>query len=408
MHPKNISSEDFSYILPNDRIAKYPLAERDQSKLLIYRMGNITENNYADLAANIPSNTMMIFNNSKVIEARIVFEKASGGQIEIFCLEPDKSNGSFSAALQQKGQAVWKCLIGGASKWKKGQFLEKMVLSANKEVRLRAAYRLKQSGNFLIEFNWTPAELTFAEILKITGLIPLPPYLKRAAEKSDANRYQTIYASFDGSVAAPTAGLHFTNRIFENLAAKNIKKEFLTLHVGAGTFKPMLNEFLLQHEMHEEHIEISGSTLLAIVNHLPEMLIPVGTTSMRVIESLFWLGVKTVLDPRIKKELLAVGQWDAYQLPGDSISVLQALNGLLTWMDVNQLDQLETKTQLLISPGYSFKITKALLTNFHQPRSTLLLLVAALIGDDWKKVYDYALENEFRFLSYGDGCLLYS
>jgi S-adenosylmethionine:tRNA ribosyltransferase-isomerase len=408
MHPKNISSENYTYILPNDRIAKYPLAERDHSKLLIYRKGNIIENKYANLADFIPENALMIFNNSKVIQARILFEKKTGARIEIFCLEPDQTGTNFSDFLQQKGKTVWKCLIGGASKWKKGQFLEKTVLSYNTEVRLRAVYRLKKSGNFLIEFNWTPAELTFAEVIKVSGSIPLPPYLKRAADESDADRYQTIYACFDGSVAAPTAGLHFTNRIFERLSSKNIQKEFLTLHVGAGTFKPLLSEFLLQHEMHEEHIEIPARTISAIVNHFPAPLIPVGTTSLRVIESLFWLGLKTVLEPGISKESLTIAQWDAYELPDQSISVTEALNGLLTWMESNSLEQLVTKTRLLISPGYEFKIAGALLTNFHQPRSTLLLLVAALIGDDWKKVYDYALENDFRFLSYGDGCLLYS
>ncbi|MFI5133265.1 MAG: S-adenosylmethionine:tRNA ribosyltransferase-isomerase [Chitinophagales bacterium] len=408
MHPKHLSIKEYTYSLPDNRIAKYPFPERDASKLLIYQQGKITEDIYRNLASQLPENALLIFNDSKVVEARLLFQKPTGGIIEIFCLEPHEKYGNISAALQQKGKVTWQCFIGGASKWKHGQLLEKKIKADDKEIMLLASYIEKKADSFLIELSWFPADLNFAEVLHHAGAIPLPPYIKREVEKNDAERYQTIYAHFDGSVAAPTAGLHFTKTIFENLKAKNIHKDFVTLHVGAGTFKPVNCEVIEGHEMHAEFINVSRATIENILENLNNNIISVGTTSLRTIESLYWLGVKTKLDPSIDPSSLTLLQWEAYDLAKENILPEESLRSLLHWMSMNQLSRLLSKTQIIIAPGYKVKIIKALITNFHQPQSTLLLLVAALIGEDWKKVYAYALENDFRFLSYGDGCLLWS
>lgn len=451
MHPKDISIADFSYDLPQENIAFHPLAERDASKLLIYRDGKIGEDIYRNISRHIPENALLIFNNTKVVEARILFQKSTGAQIELFCLEPPPEYPGIAAAMTQTGKVRWKCLIGGASKWKAGQVLTKTIhaqpsspaasASASVEstsasapasvsspetpITLEARYLDKLEDSFLIELSWTPAQLTFAELLHHAGLIPLPPYIRRAADQSDHERYQTIYARHDGSVAAPTAGLHFSKAIFGTLAAKNIQHEFVTLHVGAGTFMPVKTRTMEQHIMHTEYIDVSAAIIKKLLNILSEdpsskrFIIPVGTTSLRTIESLYWLGVKTIRDPAIPPEDLVVHQWDAYEHPPaiagrlsadaspDSPPAIAALTALLDWMDRQNSAQLLTRTQLLITPGYPWKIAQALITNFHQPESTLLLLVAALIGKDWKKVYQYALDHQFRFLSYGDGSLLF-
>jgi S-adenosylmethionine:tRNA ribosyltransferase-isomerase len=401
------SVHDFTYSLPAHRIAKYPLANRDDSKLLIYKHGNIAEDKYANLAHHLPENAMLVFNDTKVIEARILFQKASGGFIEIFCLEPGEQYRNLAIAMSQKNRVLWKCLIGGVSKWKKGQVLEKQISLDGKEHTLRAYYVSKNEDYFIIEFQWLLNEVSFAQILHLAGSIPLPPYIKRKASEIDIERYQTIYASFEGSVASPTAGLHFTENIFRKLASKNIKNEFITLHVAAGTFKPMTSNLINEHKMHEERIELPASSILSLAKHFPMPIIPVGTTSLRTIESLFWLGVKTFLEPDINEEALILKQWEDLKLYSSAITAIQAFNAILEWMDKRKLDTLNTRTGLLITPGYQFKIAKALITNFHQPHSTLLVLVAAFIGEDWKKVYEYALQNQFRFLSYGDGCLLF-
>ncbi len=413
MHPKDISINDYSYSLPEEKIAKYPLSERDASKLLIYKNGNISEDVYSNLTEHIPSNALLIFNDSKVIEARILFQKTSGGIIELFCLDPHEEYADITTAMLQKSTVRWQCLVGGASKWKHGQLLEKKVQSNGKEVILNAAFIEKRSDCFIIEFSWSPGELSFAEVLHYTGAIPLPPYIKRAVEEEDADRYQTIYAHFDGSVAAPTAGLHFTKKIFERLEEKNIQRNFVTLHVGTGTFKPVKSSTMQDHDMHSEFISVSKKTIQNILNNLNNNIIAVGTTSLRTIESLYWLGVKqSIVNSRRSTEeheySLYLLQWEAYELVEKNIPVKNALQSLLDRMNENKLERLITKTQLLIAPGYQFKIVKALITNFHQPQSTLLLLVAALIGNDWKKIYEYALQNDFRFLSYGDGSLLWS
>ncbi|HMK25470.1 MAG TPA: S-adenosylmethionine:tRNA ribosyltransferase-isomerase [Chitinophagaceae bacterium] len=405
--PRNISIQDYTYSLPEERIAKYPLAERDASKLLIYKEGKITEDIYSRISRHIPEDSLLIFNNTKVVEARLLFQKPTGGIIEIFCLEPHEQYADITTAMLQKGKVLWQCLVGGVSKWKKGQLLEKKIRKHEKEIILKAGYIEKRTDSFIIELSWSPADLSFAEILHEAGAIPLPPYIKRAVEESDAKRYQTVYADLEGSVAAPTAGLHFTGNIFQQLKEKNIQADFLTLHVGAGTFKPVKTETMQEHDMHAEWMDVSKTTIENILNNLDKNIIAVGTTSLRTIESLYWLGLKSRESLVVSHEPIQLLQWEAYELAEKNISVKDALQFLLDWMGKNKMERLITKTQILIAPGYPFKIVKGLITNFHQPQSTLLLLVAAFIGNDWRKVYDHALQNEFRFLSYGDGCLLW-
>ncbi|MBS1599251.1 MAG: S-adenosylmethionine:tRNA ribosyltransferase-isomerase [Bacteroidetes bacterium] len=407
MHPKNINIQDFTYQLPEERIAKYPLKHRDASKLLIYSQRSITENTYSNIAQYLPEKSFLLFNDTKVIEARILFQKPTGGIIEIFCLEPHEQYADITTAMMQHENVRWKCLIGGASKWKKGQVLEKKIEYRGSFISLHVHYIEKRDAYFIIEFDWLPADLSFAEILHHAGLIPLPPYIKREVDPSDAERYQTIYANHHGSVAAPTAGLHFTADIFKKLQQKNIVWDFVTLHVGAGTFQPVKTDKLEHHSMHGEFIEVTDNIIQKILENPGQMIIAVGTTSLRTIESLFWLGVKIILQPDIETESLVIQQWDVYELSSKDISVKKSLEALLEWLHKKQIKKIITKTHLLIAPGYEFKIIGALITNFHQPQSTLLLLVAALIGVDWRRVYQYAMDNDFRFLSYGDGCLLF-
>ena len=408
MNIRTIAISDYTYTLPEDKIAHHPLAERDASKLLIYNNGNIAEDIYRNIDTYLPGSSLLVFNNTKVIEARLLFQKPSGGMIEIFCLEPGDDYADVTTGMLQQGKVKWKCLIGGASKWKSGQVLQKIIPSGDANIILEAHYLEKQSDCFIIELQWSPTSLSFAEVLHLAGIIPLPPYIKRNAEISDKERYQTVYAAHDGSVAAPTAGLHFTPAIFKKLAEKNMQHSFVTLHVGAGTFKPVKSETMDGHEMHAEFIDVSKETIEQLLQHI-DNTISVGTTSARTLESLYWMGVKTIIDPAIREEQLPLSQWEVYdQLQQHNITAADALKSLLQWMEKKNMQRIFSKTQILIAPGYTFKIIKGLVTNFHQPNSTLLLLVAALIGDDWKKMYDYALENDFRFLSYGDGCLIIS
>lgn len=415
MDPKHISIADYSYTLPAELIAHYPLAERDASKLLVYRQGNISEDIYRHIVEYLPARSLLVFNNTKVVEARILFRKPTGGQIELFCLEPPEDYGGIAAAMAQTGKVRWRCLIGGASKWKPGQVLRKSCELRDtgggqgekiSRIMLAARYIDKQDDAFLIELSWQPPELSFSELLHQAGLIPLPPYIRRAAESSDAERYQTIYARHDGSVAAPTAGLHFTDNLFQRLAAKEIFQTFVTLHVGAGTFLPVKAPTLSDHTMHVEWIAVTKDTIRLLLDTLSDPIIPVGTTSARTIESLYWLGVKAMSDPALSPDDLVVHQWDAYGRTMQEPTAAEALTALLEWMQRRQLAQVITRTQLLITPGYRWRIAKGLITNFHQPESTLLLLVASLIGEDWRKIYEYALSHDFRFLSYGDGSLL--
>jgi S-adenosylmethionine:tRNA ribosyltransferase-isomerase len=397
MHPKNISILDFTYHLPDEKIALHPPPQRDSAKLLIYKNGVIQEDIYKNIHQYLPQKSLLIFNNTKVIKARILFTKPTGGSIEIFLLEPFQAD--YTTTLSAIKTCKWKCLIGGAAKWK-----EQELEIGN--WGLKAQLMEKLSDAYIVEFNWDN-HISFAEILEQTGNIPLPPYIKRKAADEDKERYQTIYAAQDGSVAAPTAGLHFTEAVFKNLAAKNISTHFVTLHVGAGTFKPVKAATMEAHEMHAEWINVSIAAIENIITNLSNTIVAVGTTSLRTIESLYWMGVKAFLYPSSAQ--LNITQWDVYDdLAVDkNITAQAALEALLQWMQKNNCTVLFTQTQILIAPGYQFKIAKAIVTNFHQPQSTLLLLVAAATGNNWRKIYNYALENNFRFLSYGDGSLLF-
>ncbi len=400
MNPRKISISDFTYQLPDDKIALHPLAQRDASKLLVYKEGLIKEDIYQNIHDHLPQNSLLIFNNTKVIKARILFTKSTGAVIEIFLLEPYQAD--YTSTLTATRTCKWKCFIGGVAKWKEA-VLKKELSAAGLE--LEAVLVEKITDAYVVELSWT-GNISFAEIIDQAGNIPLPPYIKRKTADEDSTRYQTIYAMHNGSVAAPTAGLHFSDTVFSQLDKKNIKKEFVTLHVGAGTFKPVKASSMEAHEMYAEWIDVNIASIENIITNLTNTIVAVGTTSLRTIESLYWLGVKTVLDPSVQQ--LHLSQWEVYdRLAAADIPVKDALLGLIDWLKQNKQQQLFTHTQILIAPGYTFKIAKALITNFHQPQSTLLLLVSAAIGSDWKKVYDYALENNFRFLSYGDGSLLF-
>jgi S-adenosylmethionine:tRNA ribosyltransferase-isomerase len=398
MHPKDISILDFTYHLPDEKIALHPLEQRDASKLLIYKDGSIKEDVYSNIQQHLPENSLLVFNNTKVIKARILFTKPSGGVIEIFLLEPYKAD--YTTTLTATKTCQWKCMIGGASKWK-----DKTELAIG-SLGLTVQLTEKLSDAYVVEFNWSSG-FAFAEIVEQAGNIPLPPYIKRKVDEEDKERYQTIYAAHDGSVAAPTAGLHFTKAVFDKLAIKNIAHDFVTLHVGAGTFKPVKAATMQAHEMHAEWIDVSVTTIENIIAHLNNTIVAVGTTSLRTLESLYWLGVKALLHPSLQQ--LQITQWEVYEdlATEENIAPAKALEALISWLKKNELTKLFTQTQILIAPGYQFKIANAIVTNFHQPQSTLLLLVSAAVGNDWRKIYDYALKNNFRFLSYGDGSLLF-
>ncbi len=403
--PQQISISDYNYDLPDARIALRPLDKRDESKLLIYKNGEITEDRFSSIVNHLPENLLLIFNNSKVINARIRFEKSTGSKIEIFCLEPAGDINEYSTVMNQRGLSKWKCFIGGVAKWKE-EFLMKALTDGENKIVLKAKIIGTLTDAYEVEFSWEPTTLSFAEILDLAGDVPLPPYIKRLTENEDASRYQTIYAESEGSVAAPTAGLHFTENIFTAFEKKKIQKANVTLHVGAGTFKPVKAAVMKDHEMHTEWIDVDAATIDKIMIQR-DLVFAVGTTSLRTIETLYWLGVKSILYPDLEK--LDLHQWDVYdeKMNQQQITIEASLSALLHWMEVKKLNRIFTQTQLLITPGYTFKIAKGLVTNFHQPQSTLLLLVAAAIGDDWKKCYQYALKNDFRFLSYGDANLLF-
>jgi len=398
-NPQSIAIADFDYPLPDDRIAKFPLERRDQSKLLVYRGGNIEESRFDHVPELLPPDTLLIFNNTKVIHARLFFRKPTGSTIEVFCLEPFQMPVALS--FEQRGHCTWNCFIGNNKKWKEGSLTRQLDIHGQ-SVTLTATRRKAVGNAWIVDFDWDGG-LSFAELIDQAGVIPLPPYLHREAVSSDNERYQTVYALHQGSVAAPTAGLHFSPEVFEALRQKGIATDFITLHVGAGTFKPVSTPTIGEHEMHVEKIEISRSNIECILNHLGHTVIPVGTTTVRTIESVYWFGVK--LSRNAKLDAMHVMQWDPYELESLSVSTEHAYQNVLQWMEEQGIEQLEGDTQLMIAPGYRYHVISGLITNFHQPKSTLLLLVSALVGDAWKECYRYALDHQFRFLSYGDSCL---
>ena len=404
MDPKSISVNDYDYFLPDERIALHPLAERDASKLLVYKNGNIEETVFSSIDKYLPEKSLLVFNNSKVINARLIFTKPTGAVIEIFCLEPYGDIRDYATVMAATEMVQWKCFVGGAAKWK-DEILQKEIDVAGNKIILSAKKVAKLTEAFVVELFWE-GNFCFAEIIEAAGKVPLPPYIKRNTDGEDSSRYQTIFAAHDGSVAAPTAGLHFSPSIFEKLEAKNIEKAFVTLHVGAGTFKPVKGETMQEHEMHAEYIDVDIATIEKLKDNIGNIT-AVGTTSLRTLESLYWIGIKVHYNAQITNpEIL---QWDVYEdeLATSKYSTLEALDFLINWMNANKKKTLFTRTQILIAPGYSFRVVNTLVTNFHQPRSTLLLLVAAAIGNDWQKMYEHAMKNDFRFLSYGDGNLLF-
>lgn len=400
-HPGSLSISEYSYELPTERIATYPLEERDSSKLLVFKEGKIQEDRYTGLPNYLPEHSLLIVNNTKVVQARLLFKNQNGGKVELFCLEPP-AGVEVAVGMASQGTVDWVCMVGGLSKWKEDTLELQVGIYL---LKARIIERLQEV--VLIRFEWEPSHRSFAELLDGVGVLPIPPYLKRGTESIDLERYQTIFAVEKGSVAAPTAGLHFTERVFDQLAAKHIFPTAITLHVGAGTFKPVKADRMEDHSMHAEFIDVDRSVLEKLVSSKDRMRVVVGTTSMRTIESLYWLGVKLLQQPDTPPGLLHLEQWEPYELEELGILPLAALEALLRWMDLHQLERLVGTTGVLIAPGYRFKLVDALITNFHQPQSTLILLVAALIGEDWRKVYQYALDNDFRFLSYGDGSLLF-
>ncbi len=396
---KNIKISDFTYDLPNERIAKYPLSERDKSKLLIWRDGAIQKNYFNNCSEYLDENTQLVFNNTRVIHARLFFRKETGARIEIFCLEPVKP-ADYQIAFQEKERVIWKCLIGNSKKWKAGILKREVEINGEKIV-IQAEKKEQVENTFHIQFTWDKL-ISFAEIIEHTGTLPIPPYLNRETEEADEETYQTVYAKIDGSVAAPTAGLHFTEKILNQLSTKNISAKEITLHVGAGTFQPVKSETISGHTMHHESVIIPKYIITGFIEN-PDKIIAVGTTSVRSLESLYWIGLQlenNSFNPKYPEVL----QWEPYENEA-KISTKKALQNSFDYLTKTNKTVLQFSTQIIILPGYKFNIINGMFTNFHQPQSTLLLLISAFLGNDWKKVYDFALANNFRFLSYGDSNL---
>ena len=403
--PKHIRISEFNYPLPDERIAKFPLPVRDQSKLLLYRHGEVTEDIFTSLPDYLPANSLIIFNNTKVIQARLHFHKETGALIEVFCLEPIQPN-DYALNFQQTEHAAWLCMIGNLKKWKEGA-LKREITVKGKPLTLTAERGACHGTSHWVDFRWNNPEITFADILEVFGELPIPPYLNRETQESDKETYQTVYSKIKGSVAAPTAGLHFTPRVLDALREKGVALEELTLHVGAGTFKPVKSEEIEGHEMHTEYISVNRSTLEKLVAHEGKA-IAVGTTSVRTLESLYHIGVTLLHNPNATEEDLHVKQWQPYEtaLETTATPAVDALQAIIAYLDRHHMETLHSSTQIIIAPGYEYRIVKAMVTNFHQPQSTLLLLVSAFLHGDWRKIYDYALAHDFRFLSYGDSSLL--
>lgn len=398
---ENIRMDDYTYPLPEKRIAKYPLKERDQSKLLVYRNGQISHDCFENLADYISSGSLLVFNDTKVIQARLKFRKKTGARIEIFCLEP-QIPADYMLAFQATGSVTWRCIVGNLRKWK-GEALSRTITTKRSEFNLFAECIGEEEGEQIINFFWNNTEISFGEILETAGLTPIPPYLNRDSEEIDKRRYQTIYSKWKGSVAAPTAGFHFTDQVLKELDSKKITRAQVTLHIGTGTFKPVKSPTAKGHKMHTERFFIRKEDLLKLAEN--KQIIPVGTTSLRTIESLYWLGSKIKQDISIEHDKLTIEQWEPYH-QDVSLSRNESLETIMEYMDKYDKDKLEASTGIMIVPGYKFRMTDGLITNYHQPHSTLLLLIAAFAGEDWKKIYQYSLENDFRFLSYGDSSLL--
>ena len=398
---KNITMADYNYDLPDNRIAKYPLVERDQSKLLLWNNGNISDHIFSDLPELLPPNSKLIFNNTKVIRARLHFRKETGAKIEIFILDPAEP-ADYAQNFQQTRQCSWKCIVGNLKKWKKDA-LQLPLTIKNKSVNLYAINTGKSDNSHIVQFSWDNDDFTFSDILEAAGNIPIPPYLHRETEEIDNTRYQTVFSKIKGSVAAPTAGLHFTDNVLNNLLKKDITTSELTLHVGAGTFQPVKSETIEGHEMHTEHILVHKTFIKELHKH-DAPIIAVGTTSIRTLESLYHIGCKVFYNPEINPAELDIKQWDPYRKT-QSITRKESLLALIQYMQQQNIERINTSTQIIIVPGYQFQMVDGMLTNFHQPKSTLLLLISAFLANDWKNVYDHALNNNYRFLSYGDSNL---
>ncbi|MFH0867414.1 MAG: S-adenosylmethionine:tRNA ribosyltransferase-isomerase [Bacteroidota bacterium] len=395
MNFQNINTGDYNYKLPESRIAQYPLDQRDQSKLLVCQNGKISKDVFSSIGNYLTDESLMVFNDTRVIHARLLFKKETGSEIEIFCLEPVLPSADYQFVFSAKSGVVWRCLAGNNKKWKQGKLILK-----NKKINLSAEKLEQTNDTFLIKFEWEPPEKTFASVIEFFGKIPLPPYIKRNANEKDNLRYQTLYAHYEGSVAAPTAGLHFTDEVFRKLEKKNIKTSFITLHVGAGTFKPVTSENIFDHSMHTEMFSVEKKLIEQILQN-KNRIIAVGTTTVRTLESLYWAGVKLL---EKKEDAFNIDQWEPYESKHFNVSFKEAFHALIDYCEKSNMDHINGNTRLMIVPGYKYKIVNEMITNFHQPKSTLLLLVSAFIGDAWKDAYQYALENNFRFLSYGDVC----
>ena len=399
---KHIKISDYNYPLPDERIAKFPLPVRDQSKLLVYRHGEVSETRFTSLPDYLEAGELMIFNNTKVIQARLHFRKETGALIEIFCLEPIQPI-DYVLIFQQTSLAAWRCMIGNLKKWKEGSLHKEMNVKGH-TITLTATRGECRGTSHWVDFTWDNPEITFADILEVFGELPIPPYLNRETQESDKETYQTVYSKIKGSVAAPTAGLHFTEHVLQALRDKGVDLEEVTLHVGAGTFKPVKSEEIEGHEMHTEYISVNRQTIEKLIAHGGKA-IAVGTTSVRTLESLYYIGVTIASHPDAGQEELHVRQWQPYETH-PTMTTVESLQQILDYMKRHELEALHTSTQIIIAPGYTYHIVQKMVTNFHQPQSTLLLLVSAFVKGDWRTIYDYALGHDFRFLSYGDSSLL--
>jgi len=400
---KEISITHFDYDLPEHRIARYPLEQRDASKLLVLRKNQLSQTVFAQICNHLPANALLVLNETKVVQARLRFHTENGAAVELFVLEPADLTMDFQLAYAQTSPVSWNCLVGNSKRWKQGLLVQSIKIK-DQTVELNAERIEKKDGFSVIRFSWSEPQFSFAEILDVVGETPLPPYLNRKAEPEDKNRYQTVFARQEGSVAAPTASLHFTDALMADLQKQGVKFEKLILHVGAGTFKPVSAAQIGEHEMHAEQIQVSRQFLQNLLENSNRPVIPVGTTAMRTLESLYWFGLMLYEEGLAKRDF-HLDQWFPYRDHPEILSVEASLGRLIAYLDKNELDSFKATTALMIAPGYEIKMVNGLITNFHQPKSTLLLLVAALIGDKWKQAYAYALENDFRFLSYGDACL---